>query len=85
MSQCSNGKHFNRIPLFQRLVQNPWTVDDLPTEKLVVHMPHKETLGGKSIGLDIHIGMSYIVHKGTLAHIGKARNEEGAGIWIDGR
>ena len=47
--------HFNGITLFQRPVKDTRSVNDLPSEILVVCVPNEERLGGEGIGLDIHI------------------------------
>lgn len=47
--------HFDGVALFQRSIQQPWCVDDLPPQILVVCVTHKQGLGGEGIGLHIHI------------------------------
>jgi len=42
MSQSCDGLHFNGVPFFQGVVEDPGRVDDLPTQIAIVRVSHKE-------------------------------------------
>ena len=61
------------------------SLTDLPAKVLVVGVTHKQALGGKRIGLDLHVRTRDLVDKGRLANVGKARYEECARVGVNGR
>ena len=39
--QCNNSLHFNGVALFQGMIENSWSVNDLPTKVLVIAVSYK--------------------------------------------
>ncbi len=52
---CLLYLHFNGVALLQRAVQYTGGVNDLPSQVLVVQVPHEQTLCGEGIGLHIDV------------------------------
>ena len=61
MSEGRNGLHLNGVSLVERVVQNTWSVNNLPSGVLVIGVTDEQVLGGESIGLNINIGIRDIV------------------------
>ena len=62
--------HLNSVALFQRPVQDPRCVDDLPPQVPVVHVPHKQRLCGECVWLHVHVsaGDLYTRQAWTASH-----------------
>lgn len=65
------------------MIQNPWSINDLPSQILVIEMAHEERLGGERIGLDFDVCTGDFVDEGGFADVGVAADDEcsGAGIY----
>jgi hypothetical protein len=85
MSQGRNRLHFNRVTGLKRVIKNPGGVNDLPAKELVVHVPDKEGLCSKGIGLDIDFGPRQFVHERRFADIGVPAENESASVWVNRR
>ena len=59
-------------------------INNLPSQILVIQMPHKQRLCGERVGLDIDICASDFVDEGGFSDVGIAANEESAGIGVYG-
>lgn len=81
--QSGNRLHFNRVHLLERVVQDSRSVDNLPSEVLVVHVTDEQGFGGESVGLDVDVRTSDLVDKRTLSNVGVAANQQSTGVWID--
>lgn len=84
MSESSDRLHLDRVHLLKRVVKHTGSVDDLPAEVLVVHVPDEEGFGGEGVGLDVDIGASDLVDEGGLADVGVTADKEGTGSRVDG-
>lgn len=49
MSESGDGLHLDGVHLLKRVIQDTGSVDDLPSEVLVVHVSDKERLGGEGV------------------------------------
>ena len=78
MSQGSDRLHFNRVSLVERVVQDAWRVDHLPSCVLVVRMTHKQVLSCEGVRLHINIGVGNIVDKARLANVWESCDYERA-------
>ena len=76
--------HLDGVALLERVVEDARRVDDLPPQILVVGVAHEERLGGEGVGLHLDVRARYLVDEARLAHVGKAGDQDGPGIWIDG-
>mmetsp|Transcript_1884 Transcript_1884/g.4050 ORF Transcript_1884/g.4050 Transcript_1884/m.4050 type:complete len:569 (-) Transcript_1884:454-2160(-) len=76
VSQRRNRLHLDRVPLLQRMIQNPRRVDHLPTKIFVIRMTHEQALGRKGIRLHVHAGPRDFVHERTLPHVGQPAHEQ---------
>ena len=83
MSESSDRLHLNRVHLLQRVVQDTWGVDDLPSQVLVVHVTDKERFGGERVRLDVDIRSGDLVDKTTLSDIGVTADQERTGVGVD--
>lgn len=77
--------HLNRVHLLERVVQDTRSINRLEPQVLVVEVTHKQTLGGKGIGLNIDVGPGYAAQEARLAHIGVSADEKRASVGVDGR
>ena len=84
MSQRGDGLHLDGVPVLQGVVQDAWRVHHLPAQVAVVHVADKERLGGEGVGLDLHVRPGHLVHEAGLPHVGKAADQEGARVGVDG-
>ncbi len=55
MSQGGNSLHFDYVPFFKLVVEDPRGVNDLPTEVLVIHVPYVKRLGRESPRLNLDV------------------------------
>lgn len=76
--------HFNRIPFFQRPVQDTWCVNHLPPHVLVVHMAYVQALGGERIWLYLNVCARYTVDKRRFPHIRIPAHKKCASMWVYG-
>ena len=83
VSKSGDRLHLNGVHLLERVVQDPWSVDDLPSEVLVVHMTDKEGFGGESVRLNIDIRPGNLVDERTLSDVWVTTDQEGTGVGID--
>ena len=67
------------------MVQDAWSVDNLPAQIFVVQMTDKERLGCECIWLNIDIGTGNFVNEGRLSDVWVATNQKCAGVGIYGR
>ena len=67
------------------MVQDARRVDDLPTQVLVVGVPHEERLGGEGVGLHLDVGARYLVDEARLTNVGEAGYQDGPRVRVDGR
>jgi hypothetical protein len=77
--------HFNGVHLLKRVVENTGGIDGLESQVLVVKVTNKQTLGGESVGLDIHIGAGDASEEAGLSNVGVTADEQGPGVGVDGR
>lgn len=52
--------HLDGVALLQGAVQDAGGVDDLPPQVPVVHVAHKQRLGGERVRLHLHIGARHL-------------------------
>jgi len=83
VSESSDRLHLNRVHLLQRVVQDTWGVDDLPSQVLVVHVTDKERFGGERVRLDVDIRSGDLVDKTTLSDIWVTADQERTGVGVD--
>ena len=99
VSESSNRLHLDSVHLLKRVVQDTGSVDDLPSEVLVVHVTNKEGFGGEGVllcqlrilvqvhsctyGLNVDIGSGDLVDETTLADIGVTTNKQCSGVGVD--
>ena len=46
-------------------------------------MADEERLGGEGVGLHLDVGPGHLVDEAGLAHVGEARDEDGAGVGVN--
>mmetsp|Transcript_7775 Transcript_7775/g.21171 ORF Transcript_7775/g.21171 Transcript_7775/m.21171 type:complete len:356 (-) Transcript_7775:302-1369(-) len=85
MRQRRDALHLDGVPLLKRPVQDSWCVNHLPTQVLIVGVPHEQTLCGEGIRLHFNVGTRHLVHERTFPHVGISTDEKRPGVWIDGR
>lgn len=61
MSESGHSLHLNGVSLIQRVVEDAWCVNDLPSCVLVVRVAYEQVLRRESIRLHIDICISDIV------------------------
>ena len=83
MSKCRDGLHLNSIALVKRMVQDTWSIDNLPTRVFVVTMAHEQVLGREGIRLYVNVGIRHVVDKAGLAYVGEASNDKSSAVRID--
>ena len=49
MSESGDGLHLDGVHLLERVIQDTGSVDDLPSEVLVVHVSDEERFGGEGV------------------------------------
>jgi hypothetical protein len=67
------------------VIENTGGIDGLESQILVIKVTNKQTLGGESIGLDIHVGAGDASEEARLANVGVTADEQGPGVGVDGR
>mmetsp|Transcript_2002 Transcript_2002/g.3196 ORF Transcript_2002/g.3196 Transcript_2002/m.3196 type:complete len:276 (-) Transcript_2002:112-939(-) len=82
--QSNNGLHFDCVSFLQGMIQDPWSVNDLPTQVLVIAMTYKERFRGEGVWLDINVTTSDLVHETRLSHVGQAAHEDGSCVRVQG-
>jgi hypothetical protein len=85
MSQSSNGLHLDGVAVFERMIENSGSIDDLPREIVVEGMTDKERFGSEGIGLHIDFSTRDLVHEAALTDVGVATQDDGARVGIDRR
>lgn len=61
VSQSRDGLHLDGVPVLQRVVQDTWGVHHLPAQVPVVHVTHKQRLGGEGVRLDVHVCSGHLM------------------------
>lgn len=61
MSESSDTLHLDGVHLFERVVENSGSIDNLPSEVFVIHVSNEEGFRGESVGLNIDIGTGDLV------------------------
>jgi hypothetical protein len=84
MGKSGNGLHLNRVALLERVVQNSWSINDLPPQIFVVCVTHEQRFRCESIWLDFNVCSSDFVHEARLADIGETSDDQCARVGIDG-
>ena len=84
MGQGSDGLHLDGVPLFQWMVKDTRSVNNLPTQVLVVSVTHVQRLGGEGVGLNFNIGSGDLVDEAGLADVWETADEQSPGIRVDG-
>jgi len=85
MGECSDGLHFDRVSLIQRVIQNTGRINNLPARIFIIRMTHEQALRSESIRLHINIGISHIINQTRFTNIRIARQNERARIGINAR
>lgn len=85
MSESGNTLHLDRVHLLQRVIQHSRSIDNLPSEVLVVHVTDEERLGGEGVRLNVDIRSSDFVDEGRLSDVGVSTDEKRSGGGVDGR
>lgn len=67
------------------MVKDTGGVDGLESQVLVVKVTNKQTLGGESVGLDIHVGAGDASEEARLSNVGVTADKQGPGVGVDGR
>lgn len=83
MSKGCDGLHFDGVSLVERVVEDTWSINDLPAGIFVVGVTNEEVLCRESIGLNINISIRDIVNEARLSDIGEACNNQCASIGVD--
>ena len=78
VSKGRNCLHFNRVSFIERVVENTWSVDDLPASVLIVGVTHEQILSRKGIGLHVHVGIRNIVDEAGFANVGETSDDQGS-------
>jgi hypothetical protein len=84
VSESGDRLHLDGVPLLEWVVKNPRSINDLPPEVPVVHVPHKEGLGSERVRLDVDVGAGHLVHKRGLSDVGVPSDQEGASVGVEG-
>ena len=85
MRERGNALHLDRIHLLKRMIKDPWCVDDLPPQILVVEVTDEERLGGESVWLHVDIRTRYFINEGRLPDVRVSAYEERARVGVDSR
>jgi hypothetical protein len=83
VGESGNRLHFNGIHLLERVIQDTWGVDDLPSEVFVVHVTDKEGFRGERVWLDIDICSRDLVDKRTLSDVGVTADQKSTGVGVN--
>mmetsp|Transcript_55580 Transcript_55580/g.159869 ORF Transcript_55580/g.159869 Transcript_55580/m.159869 type:complete len:352 (+) Transcript_55580:609-1664(+) len=83
--QGGDGRHLDRVPVLEGVVEDTRGVDDLPPDVVVIQMTHEERLRCECVRLHVHVGLCDDVHEGRLAYIRVARQDQCPCRRIDGR
>jgi len=65
------------------MIKDTWGIDNLPFSILVISMTDKQVLSGKSIRLNIHIGIGHVVDEARLTNIRETSDDESSGTSVD--
>lgn len=85
MSKGSDGKHFDGVTFFKRVVDDTRSVENLVTLKRVVAVTDEEGFGGEGVGLDFGVSTRDLVDKGGLADVGVTTEEKSFDVGVNGR
>lgn len=66
MCECRNGLHFDRVTLFQRMIENAGRIDHLPAQIFVIGMTNQQRLCRERVRLNVDVGSSHFVQKRAL-------------------
>ena len=83
MGEGCDSLHLDRVALIQRMVEDTWSVDNLPTRIFVIGMSHKQVLSGEGIRLNINISIRNIIDEARLSDIGEASDDECASVGVN--
>lgn len=83
MSKSCDTLHFDSVTFIEGVIEHSWGIDDLPSGVLVVGVTYEQGLGGESVGLDIDVGISNVVHEGGFTDIRITCDDKCPGISID--
>lgn len=84
MGESSDWLPFNGVSLFELVIENTRSIDNLPFEILVVHVSNVERFGGERVRLDLNICSRQQVDEWWLSNIGEARKKKSSRCRVDG-
>jgi hypothetical protein len=85
MGNSSDTLHLNGVHLLQGVIKDTWGIDSLESQVFVVKMAHKQTLGGESVWLNIHICASDAAEETRLSDVGVPADQKSTGVGINRR
>ena len=83
MSECSDGLHFDGVALVERVIEDTWGINDLPSGVLVVGVTHVQTLSRERVRLHVDVCFGDVVHEAGLADVRVARDDERPIVGVD--
>ena len=79
MRERGDALHLDVVHLFEGMVENTWSVDDLPPHVTVVQVTDEQGLGREGVGLDVDVCAGDFVGEGGLPDIGVVADESTSG------
>lgn len=83
MSQSCDGLHFDCIPCVKAVVQNSWSVNNLPACIVVFKVTQEQILSGKGIWLHVDIGICHVVHQTGFTNVGETCHDQSSLVSVD--
>ena len=83
MGKSRDSLHLDRVSLVERMIQNTWRVNNLPSGVLVVSVTDEQVLGCESIRLHINISIRDIIDEAGLSDIWETSHNQSSRVCIN--
>ena len=83
MRESSDTLHFDRVHFLKRVVEDTRSVDDLPSQVLVVEVTNEKRLGRKRVRLYVYVRTCDLVDEGRFSDVWIPADEQGPGVGVN--